>query len=235
MLADASFHYRILQQTAAHCKTHCKTPQHTAAHCNTLHHIAAHCNTLQHTHLLYVSRFQFSLQHIAAHCDTLHHTAAHCNTLQHTMTHSFTVCWQVPVFKGGGECGIDNIRTLCVGVSPHFSENHMRTITCAFLCLPTFQRFVFALLRAKSYSHDIVPLYCNTLQHTATHCNTLQHTATHCNTLQHTATHCSALQLQIKYSQSHLGCHFRKLKAQSSNSLSLLPRFREKRRSSFEL
>ena len=33
-------------------------------------------------------------------------------------------------------------------------------------------------------------VYCNTLQHTATHCNTLQHTATHCNTLQHTATHC---------------------------------------------
>ena len=51
-------------------------------------------------------------------------------------------------------------------------------------------------------------MYCNTLQHTATHCNTLQHTATHihninkscvcikhqctathCNTLQHTATH----------------------------------------------
>jgi len=43
-------------------------------------------------------------------------------------------------------------------------------------------------------------MYCNTLQHTATHCNTrktsharldvlthvLQHTATHCNTLQHT-------------------------------------------------
>ena len=27
-------------------------------------------------------------------------------------------------------------------------------------------------------SHHI---YCNTLQHTATHCNTLQHTATHCN------------------------------------------------------
>jgi len=26
-------------------------------------------------------------------------------------------------------------------------------------------------------------MYCNTLQHTATHCNTLQHTATHCNTL----------------------------------------------------
>ena len=25
-------------------------------------------------------------------------------------------------------------------------------------------------------------VYCNTLQHTATHCNTLQHTATHCNT-----------------------------------------------------
>jgi len=24
-------------------------------------------------------------------------------------------------------------------------------------------------------------IYCNTLQHTATHCNTLQHTATHCN------------------------------------------------------
>ena len=51
-------------------------------------------------------------------------------------------------------------------------------------------------------------MYCNTLQHTATHCNTLQHTAnrlqrtdntlaTHamyCNTLQHTATHCSTLQ-----------------------------------------
>ena len=51
-------------------------------------------------------------------------------------------------------------------------------------------------------------LYCNTLQHTATHCNTLQHTATHCNTLcgnaermhslycntlQHTATHCNTL------------------------------------------
>jgi len=33
------------------------------------------------------------------------------------------------------------------------------------------------------------------------------------------------------YSQSHLGCHFRKLKARTS----LLPRFNEKRRSSFEL
>ena len=61
-------------------------------------------------------------------------------------------------------------------------------------------------------------VYCNTLQHTATHCNTLQHTATHrttevyatcgvdtsevdlqhtathCDTLQHTATHCNTLQ-----------------------------------------
>ena len=37
-------------------------------------------------------------------------------------------------------------------------------------------------------------VYCNTLQHTATHRITLQHTATHCNTLQHTATHSSALQ-----------------------------------------
>jgi len=46
-------------------------------------------------------------------------------------------------------------------------------------------------------------LYCNSLQHTATHCNTLQHTATHCNTrayhllssldfvLPLTATHCN--------------------------------------------
>jgi len=36
-------------------------------------------------------------------------------------------------------------------------------------------------------------VYCNTLQHTATHCNTL-HTATHCNALQHTTTHCNTLQ-----------------------------------------
>jgi len=33
-------------------------------------------------------------------------------------------------------------------------------------------------------------MYCNTLQHAATHCNTLHHTATHGNTRQHTATHC---------------------------------------------
>jgi len=37
-------------------------------------------------------------------------------------------------------------------------------------------------------------VYCNTLQHTATHCNTLQYTAKHYNTLQHTATHCNTLQ-----------------------------------------
>jgi len=51
--------------------------------------------------------------------------------------------------------------------------------------------------------------HCNTLQHTATHCNTLQHTtsehdllcciltttATHCNTLQHTASHCNTRHL----------------------------------------
>ena len=29
-------------------------------------------------------------------------------------------------------------------------------------------------------------VFCNTLQHTATHCNILQHIATYCNTLQHT-------------------------------------------------
>jgi len=36
-----------------------------------------------------------------------------------------------------------------------------------------------------SYTYSAVHrVYCDTLQHTATHCNTLQHTATHCNTLQ---------------------------------------------------
>jgi len=38
-------------------------------------------------------------------------------------------------------------------------------------------------------------VYCNTLQHTATHCNTLQHTATRCHTLQH----CNALHHIVTY------------------------------------
>jgi len=37
-------------------------------------------------------------------------------------------------------------------------------------------------------------MYCNTLQHAATHCNTLQHAATHCNSLRHNTTHCNTLQ-----------------------------------------
>jgi len=44
------------------------------------------------------------------------------------------------------------------------------------------------------------PVFCNTLQHTATHCNTLQYTATHCSTLQHTATHCNILHYQTQAS-----------------------------------
>ena len=66
----------------------------------------------------------------------------------------------------------------------------------------------YELLAATLCACKMSCLFCNTLQHTATHCsilqhsvtlasycNTLQHTATHYNTLQHTATHCNTLQL----------------------------------------
>jgi len=58
-------------------------------------------------------------------------------------------------------------------------------------------------------------LYCDTLQHTATHCNILQHTATHCNTLQLTATHCNTLQ----HTATH--CNTRQLIATHRNTLQL--------------
>jgi len=57
--------------------------------------------------------------------------------------------------------------------------------------------YIHTHARTHTHAHTliVVPLYeewlyCNTLQHNATHCNTLQHTATHYNALQHAATRC---------------------------------------------
>jgi len=68
-----------------------------------------------------------------------------------------------------------------------------------------------------TYTHTHTHMYiifCNTLQHTATHCITLHHTASHCTTLHHTAIHCQAPSCTARghtsrhiYKASSLGPH----------------------------
>jgi len=68
-----------------------------------------------------------------------------------------------------------------------------RVLQCVVVCCSVLQCgavcciYIFVVMeRAKPTAlFVLLLLYCNTLQHTATHRNTLQHTATHCNTLNH--------------------------------------------------
>jgi len=142
------------------------TNQHTATHCNILQHTATHCNTLQHTATRCNTLYSQKLTILQLHCNTLQHTAAHRSTPHNTASHCITLQQTV------------------------LSEADYFAVTIATHCKIHQHTVMIQVLRL------ILQLYCNTLQHTATHCNT----PTHCDTsaqayfaatLQHTATHCN--------------------------------------------
>jgi len=209
--------------TLQHTATHCNTLQHVchiATHCNTM--LLPHCNTLQHTILA-------TLQHTDTHY--VCHTATHCNTLRlpscnmlqhyicHAATHSYTLFFP--------HCNMLQHTATPVTNLPHC--NILRHTAFATL-QHTATHYI---CHTASHCNTLRSAHCNTLQHTTF--LTLQHIATHCSTLQHTATHyvCHT----GNYSLSHLQWHFGKLfpTLEAKTRMSLLPRFSEKRPTSFEI
>ena len=114
---------------------------------------------------------------------------------------------------------------MCVFVCAHIfmyvtkrvcGRGHMCVRMCVYVCVyVNIQRH--KIYKYNDLDHLSLSIFCNTLQHTATHCNTLQHTAaqtnssssiasissaisrslftaTLCNSLQRTATHYNTLQ-----------------------------------------
>jgi len=140
-----------------------------ATHCKTLQCIATHESQMANGSLLTNRDKLMVTNHIATGpretvdfyvCAlALWCTATHCNTLQHIATHCNTHITNGPQFTTR---------------SSWLSEPH---------CNRAQRKSGFQCARTSPV------LYCNTLQHTATHCSTLQR-----NTLQQTATHCSTLQ-----------------------------------------
>jgi len=132
-------------------------------------------NTLSevHTQLLeqmkqVVSVFcQINVWHVSTHARTrVHHI---CKCLR-TYICTYIFPWM---------CSVSHIHIRC---QSHVSNLLASTNACVYMCVCTLYLRVYTHTHIKACAH----LWCNTLQHTATHCNTLQ-------TLQHTAIHCHTL------------------------------------------
>jgi len=170
--------------------------QHTATHCTTLHHTATHCTTLQHT---------------ATHCNTLHtlhHSATHCmfrvrafDLLRSSNSWVMSHTWISRVTRINESCH------KCAWVMSKISTSHVAQMNeschkyvarmneschkCAWVCIihirntyATHHLIHIRNIRWYTYAthhHEVLIIYCNTLQHT------LQPTATHYHKhMQHT-------------------------------------------------
>jgi len=129
----------------------------------------------------------------------LQHTATCCNTLQHTATNQLPEVGADPC-KSSRSTSILPTNTL-QHTATHCTSLHLTAPHCNSLPL-TAHNAIYKSPEAgtgpctcsrssSTLPTDILQLYCNTMQLTATHYNILQHTATHSKSLQDTATHCN--------------------------------------------
>ena len=161
-----------------HTVAHCNTLQHTcvfqshaphfwrfvaATHCNTQEHTATYCNGIQDIYVFLSPAPPLVKSHG---CNMLQCTATRCNTLQHTATHCDIHAY------------FSHMHDTCGGLSWHLAATHSNALrhTATECYVYTW----FSHLHHHSW-RVVASIYCNALQHTATHCNTLQHTAIFCS------------------------------------------------------
>ena len=115
----------------------------------------------------------------AKHCKTLQNTAKHCKTLccktfQHTATNYATTHCNTLLEPHTGTALMSSLslRTVLQYVAVCCSM-----LQCASVCCSAWQ-YDMTHMHKSHRVQTFLTIYCNTLQHAATHCNTPQHTAT---------------------------------------------------------